>query len=184
GNVDIVYKISKDYGKTWSALRIAADNGHLQAGNAAPVFDLFDPQYKNGRLFLFYNTGNNHEGEVRKGLGVREVWYITSVDQGETWSEAINITAQVHKPHAPSFHTDYRSEEDWRAYANTPGQGFQFVTGPYKGRLYIAANHSAGEPLPKGRDYKVHAYYSDDHGKTFKLSSTIPFEGGNESMAA
>ncbi len=184
GNVDIVYKISKDHGKTWSGLYTAVDNGALQAGNAAPVLDLLDPQYKNGRLFLFYNTGDNHEGEVRKGGGIREAWYITSIDDGQTWSPPVNITAQIHKPNAPKYNSAYQFEEDWRAYANTPGQGFQFVTGPYKGRIYIAANHSKGEPLPQGKDYKVHAYYSDDHGKTFKLSSTIPFEGGNESMAA
>jgi len=173
GNVDIVYKTSNDNGKTWSDLRVVVNNGLLQAGNAAPVLDLLDPQHKDGRLFLFYNTGNNHESEVRKGRGIREAWYITSIDQGQTWSEPVNITSQVHKP-----------QQDWRAYANTPGQGFQFVTGPYAGRIYIAANHSEGEPQPNGKDYKAHAYYSDDHGQTFHLSSTLPFEGSNESMAA
>ncbi|WP_262711982.1 sialidase family protein [Dyadobacter flavalbus] len=50
--------------------------------------------------------------------------------------------------------------------------------------MYIAANHSAGNPKPKGADYQAHAFYSDDHGKTFKLSETISFEGSNESTAA
>jgi len=184
GNVDIVYKTSQDHGKTWSRLRVAVDNGNKQAGNIAPVLDKLDPEYQDGRLFLFYNTGNNHEGAVREGNGIREVWYITSLDHGMTWSKPINITLQVHQPNAPSFNKSYQFPADWRAYANTPGQGFQFVTGPYKGRIYIAANHSSGAPLPQGMDYQAHAYYSDDHGKTFKLSATIPFKGGNESMAA
>jgi len=28
---------------------------------------LTDPAFPKGRIFLFFNTGNNHEGEVRKG---------------------------------------------------------------------------------------------------------------------
>ncbi|WP_270088042.1 sialidase family protein [Sphingobacterium sp. SYP-B4668] len=184
GNVDIVYKISADNGKTWGKLQVAADYDKLQAGNAAPVVDLLDPQYPQGRIFLFYNTGNNHEGEVRKGNGLRELWYITSTDGGRTWSEAVNITTQAHRPKQPQINVEYNFEQDWRAYANTPGHGLQFDSGTYKGRLYIPANHSAGVPKSAGRDYYAHAYYSDDHGKSFKLAETITFEGGNETMAA
>lgn len=82
GNINIVYKISKDNGKTWGQVQIAAQNRELQAGNPAPVVDIYDPAYPQGRIFLFYNTGNNHEGEVRKGNGLRELWYITSTDGG------------------------------------------------------------------------------------------------------
>ncbi|WP_164111777.1 MULTISPECIES: sialidase family protein [Sphingobacterium] len=184
GNVDIVYKISKDNGKTWGSLKIAADYDKLQAGNAAPVVDLLDPQYPKGRILLFYNTGNNHEHEVREGNGLREAWYITSTDGALTWSEPVNITTQVHRPNQPDVNPAYNFKEDWRAYANTPGHALQFDSGVYKGRIYIPANHSIGEPKSQGRDYFAHAYYSDDHGKTFKLADKIVFEGGNETMAA
>ncbi len=184
GNVDIVYKISQDSGKTWGKLYIAADYDQLQAGNAAPVVDLEDPEYPQGRIFLFYNTGNNHEGEVRKGNGLRELWYITSTDGAATWSEAVNITAQAHRPNQPKLNPEYSFSEDWRTYANTPGHAFQFVSGPHKGRLYVAANHSAGDPDSKGKDWNAHAYYSDDHGKTYKLSENVPYPGTNESIAA
>lgn len=184
GNVDIVYKISKDNGKTWGALKIAADYDKLQAGNAAPVVDLLDPKYPKGRIFLFYNTGNNHEHEVRAGKGLRELWYITSTDGGESWSEAVNITTQGHRPKQPQANADYNFKEDWRAFANTPGHALQLDSGPYKGRLYIPSNHSEGDAKPAGKDYFANAYYSDDHGKTFKLAETISFEGGNETMAA
>ncbi|WP_400262177.1 exo-alpha-sialidase [Sphingobacterium sp. SG20118] len=184
GNVDIVYKISADNGKTWGPLQIAVDQDKFQAGNPAPVVDLLDPQYPKGRIFLFYNTGNNHEGEVRKGNGIRECWYITSTDAGKTWTEPTNITTAVHHPNQPSFNANYTSKEDWRAYANTPGHALQFDSGKYKGRIYIPANHSEGAPKSAGKDYYAHSYYSDDHGKTFKIGNTIPFEGGNETMAA
>ncbi len=184
GNVDIVYKISQDQGKTWGKLNVAADYDKLQAGNVAPVVDLTDPAYPSGRIFLFYNTGNNHEGEVRKGKGLREVWYITSTDGAKTWSEPVNITSQTHRPNQPQVNPEYTFKEDWRTYANTPGHGFQFVSGPNKGRIYIAANHSSGDPSAQGKDWNAHAFYSDDHGKTFKLSQNVPYPGTNESTAA
>lgn len=184
GDVDIVMKRSTDNGKTWGPLQRVAEYGELQAGNPAPVVDLLDPEYPQGRIFLFYNTGDNHEGEVRKGLGLREVWYITSVDGGRTWSSPTNITTQTHRPNQPSRNPAYSFSEDWRSYANTPGQGMQFDKGKFKGRIYIAANHSAGDPLSGFRDYQAHGFYTDDHGKTFKLAENVPFEGSNESMAA
>jgi sialidase-1 len=183
GDIDIVLKRSKDRGKTWSKVEVVAGYDKLQAGNPAPVMDLTDAQYRKGRLFLFFNTGNNHEGEVRKGKGLREVWYKTSVDGGVHWSEPVNITTQVHKPKQPG-NAAYNFAEDWRSYANTPGHGMQFTEGKYKGRIYIAANHTQGEPKPKGADYQAHGFYTDDHGKTFKLGETISFEGSNESTAA
>lgn len=184
GDIDIVMKRSIDNGKTWSNLEKVVDYGDLQAGNPAPVVDLTDPAYPHGRIFLFYNTGNNHEGEVRKGNGLREVWYVTSADDGQTWSEPVNITPQVHKPNQPSFNPAYNFKDDWRSYANTPGHAMQFDAGQFKGRIFVAANHSSGQPRHAFEDYQAHGYYTDDHGKTFKLSENIPVEGSNESMAA
>jgi sialidase-1 len=175
GNIDIVMKESSDQGKNWSILRTLIDVDSLQAGNPAPVVDLLDPRFPNGRLFLFYNTGNNHEGEVRKGNGRREVWYITSIDNGKSWSEAINITKHVHRPNTTA---------DWRSYANTPGHALQFTQGKYKGRIYVAANHSAGDPKPRFEDYQAHGFYSDDHGVSFRLSESVRILGSNESTAA
>lgn len=171
GHVNIVMKRSADKGKKWSSLSLVAENGLLQAGNAAPVVDLTDPAYPNGRIFLFYNTGNKPEGEIRKGVGMREVWYRTSIDNGKTWSKPVNITSQV-------------KQDGWRSYANTPGHAMQFSNGKYKGRIYVAANHSIGDPLPHFEDYHAHGFYTDDHGKTFHLSNNISFPGSNEATAA
>jgi sialidase-1 len=184
GDINIVLKRSKDSGKTWSSLQTVVNYDQLQAGNPAPVMDLTDPKYPKGRLFLFYNTGNQHESEVRKGNGLREAWYKTSVDGGMTWSEAINITTQVHRPKMPQVNTAYNFNEDWRSYANTPGHALQFEEGLYKGRIFVSANHSAGPPQKAGMDYIAHGYFTDDHGLTFKLSENVSFKGGNEAMAA
>lgn len=184
GDINIVMKKSLDKGRTWTKIETIVDADSLQAGNPAPVIDLTDPAYPAGRIFLFYNTGNNHEGEVRKGKGLREVWYKTSTDRGMTWSTAVNITTQVHRPKQPQVNAAYNFTEDWRSYANTPGHALQFANGPYKGRIYIAANHSAGNPKTRFEDYFAHGFYTDDHGKTFHLSQDVTLPGSNEATAA
>ncbi len=184
GNVDIVMKRSKDQGKTWSHLLVIVNNDSLQAGNCAPVVDISDPQFPAGKIYLFYNTGNNHESEIRKAKGVREVWFISSINNGLSWSDPVNITLQTHRPNYFSSNAAYSFEEDWRSYANTPGHALQIQSGKYKGRIYIAANHSEGAPKNKFEDYRAHAYYSDDHGKTFHLSESLQIPGSNEATAA
>jgi sialidase-1 len=111
GDVDIVYKRSTDDGKTWSKMKSVVDYGNLQAGNPAPVLDLQDTRFPNGRLFMFYNTGTASEHDVVNGTGVREVHFITSTDLGETWSSPQNITTQVHRPNEPSVNPKYNFKE-------------------------------------------------------------------------
>ena len=184
GDIDIVLKRSADKGTTWSALQVVAECGTLQAGNPAPVVDRLDPAYPGGRIFLFYNTGNNHEGEIIKGHGIKRCLYKTSVDGGVTWSEPVDITSEVHRPKQPSVDAAFNFREDWRYYANTPGHAMQFQAGPFKGRLFVAANHSAGEPQKAAGHYVAHGYFSDDHGKTFRLGGSVNLPGSNESTAA
>lgn len=184
GDIDIVMKRSTDKGNTWSALQVVATFGNEQLCNPAPVVDLTDPAYPKGRIFLFYNTGNNHEREILKGNGIKYCLYKTSIDGGITWSEPIDITEQVHRPNQPKINSKFNFVEDWRYYANTPGHAMQFQSGKYKGRLFIAANHSAGAPQKAAGHYVAHGYYSDDHGKTFHIGNSLSVLGSNESMAA
>jgi sialidase-1 len=183
GDIDIVMKRSSDGGKTWSALQVVAQAGSLQAGNPAPVVDQSDPAYPNGRVLLFYNTGNASEQDVRKGKGLREVWYTASADGGLHWSAPVNITLQTHRPNQPAINPAYHFPEDWRSYANTPGHALQLQWGPHRGRIYVAANHSAGGVRLNFGDYSSHGFYTDDHAASFHLSSSIPVKGSNESMA-
>ncbi len=184
GNIKIVMRTSKDKGKTWSKMSKVVSYGNLQAGNPAPVVDRFDPTCPNGKIYLFYNTGNVAEMELRKGKGIREVWYVTSTDGGDTWSQPVNITSQVHYPNGQRDDRVYASPLDWRTYANTPGHATQCLEGKYKGRIYIPANHSQGEIQSSFRDYASHAYYTDDHGKTFKIANSLQLPGSNEATAA
>lgn len=183
GDINLVMKRSSDKGKTWSAMQTLVDYSNLQAGNPAPVVDLHDPQFPKGVVYLFYNTGNNHEPEVRRGKGLREVWYIRSLDRGSTWESPVNITMQTHRPNQPSVNPAYNFNEDWRTYANTPGHAFQFQQGVYKGRIYVAGNHSEGNVKERYTDHFAHGFYTDDHGKTFRISENISFPGSNEAIA-
>lgn len=177
GNIDIVMKRSADKGNNWSALQVVAENKEQQAGNPAPVLDITDPAHPGGRVFLFYNAGNNHENEVRKGHGLREAMYVTSADGGKTWSEPVNITKQVHRP------KQYGFTEDWRCFFNTPGHAMQFSGNKYKGRIFVSTNHSVGDPQPKFREFRANGYYTDDHGKTFHISGDVNIPGSNEAIA-
>jgi len=66
--------MEESIGQKWRLLLIL---GNLQAGNPAPVVDLFDPEYPEGRIFLFYNTGDVSEHDMR--LGKEHVKFILSL---------------------------------------------------------------------------------------------------------
>lgn len=184
GDVNLVMKRSTDQGISWSGIQTLLDFDSLQAGNPAPVVDLFDPNYPHGVIYLFYNTGNNHEYDIRMNRGVREVWMMKSYDLGKSWGNPENITLQVHKPNNPNFNPQYKNQADWRHYANTPGHAFQFKNGKFKGRIYVAANHSVGDPQENFAEYQAHGFYTDDHGKSFQVSESVEIPGSNESIAA
>lgn len=184
GDIKIVMKRSSDRGKTWGAMQVVASNDTLQAGNPAPVLDLTDPAYPHGRIFLFYCTGNNQEGAIRRGHGVREVWYKVSADEGRSWSDPVNITTQVHRPHQPLVNPAYDFPEDWRSYATTPGHAIQLTEGKYRGRILVPINYSIGDPQPHFNDCVAGDFYTDDHGRSFHLSRDIGVPGSNEVMAA
>jgi sialidase-1 len=184
GDIDIVMKRSIDAGKTWSSLQKITDYDSLQSGNPAPVVDMLDPRFPGGRIFLFYNTGTVSEADIRHGKGYKQVWYITSVDGGASWSAPTDITIQVSRPLKPSYNAAWNFPEDWRCYANTPGHAVQFTEGEYKGRIFIAANHSEGDAKSGAEDYYTHGFYSDNHGAAFQLSENVPLAGSNEATAA
>ncbi|MEK0441724.1 MAG: hypothetical protein RL403_702, partial [Bacteroidota bacterium] len=136
------------------------------------------------RLGASPSPASNHEYELRLNQGIREIWVIKSYDLGATWTSPENITTQVHRPNHPAANPAYIHTADWRHYANTPGHALQISEGRYKGRLYVAANHSVGDPQERFREYRAHGFYSDDHGKSYQLSESLTFPGSNESTAA
>ena len=70
-----------------------------------------------------------------------------SADDGETWADPVEITADVKKP-------------SWNWYATGPGVGIQLQRGEHRGRLVIPCDHREDETYGNGS----HTIYSDDHG--------------------
>ena len=158
GDIDLVYKISNDNGKTWGALRVIIDQGEGTWGNPTVVND-----FERGRVWLFLSgnddstsqAGGNFNGKDYPAVcqwGHRRVYSVYSDDNGLSWSQ-------------PTDHTDALLPADFIWDAVGPGSGIQIANGPAKGRLIIPAGERN--------------IYSDDHGDSWKYQriGTSTFEG-------
>lgn len=163
GDIDLMYKRSTDKGISWSMQQIIWDDGPNTCGNPCPVVD-----EETGTVWLLmtHNPGEASESEIIKNKmrDSRTVWVSKSEDDGQSWSEPIEITRTT-------------KDTSWGWYATGPGVGIQIKYGPHKGRLVIPCDHSYADPQGHLRDgtfeYGDHIVYSDDHGKTWRLGGTI-----------
>ena len=165
GDIDLVLKRSLDGGKTWDAMQVIAEDGANIFGCPAPVVDRVT-----GEIFLLttWGLGADTEKLVMNGTAAeqRRVYLQSSKDNGATWSEPRDISVDVKRPH-------------WRWYSTGPVNGIQLVSGKYRGRLVIPANHS-DHSNPAKHPYRSHVIYSDDHGATWKIGA-VHDEKTNES---
>jgi len=149
GDIDLVLRRSADAGKTWSEQVIVYEEGgteKITIGNPCPVVD-----QDTGTVWLAFCRDN------------RDVLMTHSDDDGKSWTEPDEITAAV-------------KGEDWGWYATGPGHGIQLTRGKYKGRLVFPCDHDHGTGQDNEREGRSHVFFSDDHGKTFKLGQ--PTGGG------
>ncbi len=161
GNIDLIVKRSDDGGATWSKQSIVWDDSVHTCGNPCPVVDRSTGDIV---LLMTHNPGNEHEIDIQAGTVAqgRTVWITRSSDDGITWSAPKNITSQTKNP-------------DWGWYATGPGIGIQLTHAPHTGRLVIPANHSI-KVESNGKtvsDNGAHTIYSDDGGKTWKMSDPV-----------
>jgi sialidase-1 len=140
GRIDIVLKRSFDKGKTWTPLTVVATNGDGTAGNPAPVVDR-----STGAILLPYCTNPAYDENSRR------IWVTKSVDDGETWSSPVEITAQA-------------SEPDWGWNATGPGRSIQLASG----RFVVPCNHRD----KSGTVSNSNVFYSDD-GATWHLGGIL-----------
>ncbi|MCX6927565.1 MAG: sialidase family protein [Verrucomicrobia bacterium] len=162
GDIDTVFKISEDGGKTWGKLGIIWDDGTNTCGNPCVVRDV-----ETGVIWLLntWNRGDDTESRIinQTSKDTRQVFVSRSSDDGHTWSRAREITADV-------------KLTNWTWYATGPGAGIQLQRGPHHGRLVTPCDHiEAGT-----KRYYSHVIYSDDHGQTWKLGGTTPRDQVNE----
>jgi Neuraminidase (sialidase) len=182
GDIDLVMKRSEDGGATWGPLEVVVDDGANKFGNPVPVLD-----ESTGQIVLnATRTGGDVSGDdIRCGEAepeeMRRSFILFSDDNGATWTEPVEITADV-RP------------DNWRHFVGGPGHAIQLTRGEHAGRLVLPGNHTIAPPEGSGIDclderlYGAHSLYSDDHGQTWHLGGVdTPLTGvinPNESTAA
>jgi sialidase-1 len=144
GDIDLVLKRSSDGGKTWGPLSVVHEEGGTAKITIGNPCPVVDRD--TGVLWLTFTRDNV------------DVFTTSSKDDGATWSKPEKITAQVKKP-------------GWTWYATGPGVGIQLRAGPHKGRLLIPCDHR--EPYEGRAATFSHCFFSDDHGKTWKLGASV-----------
>jgi len=152
--IDLVMKTSRDGGRTWSPLVVLEHIGELwSSGNPATVRDR-----TNGRIWLFYlrcAPGMNSYKARPKTHDVKNLARFSD-DNGQTWSEAIDLTEAARD----------LNDSEWGISVPGPGGAIQ----DRQGRLIV--------PMWRYRPFKDFVLFSEDHGKTWKRGDFVPTEEG------
>ncbi|HET6295558.1 MAG TPA: sialidase family protein, partial [Kribbella sp.] len=144
GNIDLLLTRSTDGGKSWLPLQVLIKGDGETRGNPTPIVDKVT-----GRIALLSmrSPGNNWTP--------RTPYLQTSEDNGLTWTEPKDISAQITEP-------------DWKYwYATGPVHGIQLEHGPHAGRLVAATYFSP----PSESDRGAALVYSDDGGLSWNLGA-------------
>ena len=146
-DINIVIRTSNDEGKSWSSISRLIDYPFGESASDPSM--IFDKKTK--KIYLFYNYMN-----LEKDKDVYYLKYVTSLDNGITWSQPIDITDQISKP---EWKNDFKFI--------TSGRGFQTRDGAL---LHCLVNLQNG----------THVFGSNDHGKTWYIADA-PISLGDES---
>jgi sialidase-1 len=151
GNIDLVLRRSRDGGKSWSPLEVVADDGANTLGNPCV---LVDQSTKTVWLAFTRSLGTDTEEQIVAGTSRERtrVLLTKSTNDGEDWTEPIDISAMARQP-------------GWTWYGTGPGAGIQLKSG----RLVIPAYHAEEQTGV----YRSHMVYSDDHGRTWKCGDPV-----------
>jgi sialidase-1 len=158
GDIDLVLKRSADGGRTWSPLRILDDPGPgWAASNPTPVLDR-----QRRRVWVLFNRWEpgHGTGSSKPGTANNQTWARWSDNDGETWSEAVDLTRAA------------RDYDHWGAIFLGPGGAIQTRAG----RLIVPAAMrpdsfdfwiSVGGFTGRTSLMRAYALFSDDHGATW-----------------
>lgn len=162
----IVYRISKDGGKSWTPIQtaLAGTPGANKIGFSDPSFVV---DRSTGTIFLFsvksFDAGlfQSQLGTDPNARNILHAHVVESHDNGQTWVNPRTITDQVTQGHDDQWFTRFASS----------GEGIQLRYGAHAGRLiqqYAVANSGSTSLMAV-------SVYSDDHGVTWKPGT--PSEG-------
>ncbi|KAJ0022042.1 hypothetical protein NQD34_009532 [Periophthalmus magnuspinnatus] len=136
--------------------------GH-RSMNPCPVHDEFT-----GTVFLFFIAVLGHTSEAHQlitGKNVTRLCYISSTDNGNTWSPVTDLTQTVIG----------ETIKEWATFALGPGHGIQLKSG----RLLIPAYAyfiECKECFGQLCQTTPHAFcfHSDTHGRTWRFGEAVP----------
>lgn len=162
----IVYRISKDGGKSWTPIQtaLAGTPGANKVGFSDPSFVV---DRTTGTIFLFsvksFDAGlfQSQLGTDPNARNILHAHVVESHDNGQTWVNPRTITDQVTAGYEGQWFTRFASS----------GEGIQLRYGAHAGRLiqqYAVANAGSTSLMAV-------SVYSDDHGATWKPGT--PSEG-------
>ena len=162
----IVYRISKDGGKSWTPIQtaLAGTPGANKVGFSDPSFVV---DRSTGTIFLFsvksFDAGlfQSQLGTDPNARNILHAHVVESHDNGQTWVNPRTITDQVTQG----------NEDQWFTRFASSGEGIQLRYGVHAGRLiqqYAVANAGSTSLMAV-------SVYSDDHGATWKPGA--PSEG-------
>jgi sialidase-1 len=170
--VKVVSKISTDGGATWGALNVIARDADrdFSYSDPRPVVDAVS-----GRLLLHYTQWPHyvHYTNLQPGTNpstTNAAYYRASADNGQTWSDPVDITSQVKDP-------------AWPLFCTGAGVGIQlrWQTDPARnGRLVVPAWVAASNPATG--TFNDYSYFSDDHGATWSRSPLMTAVKSDESQ--
>jgi sialidase-1 len=154
---DIVLSRSTNLGRTWSKAMVVVAEGESSVNNPTVVQDR-----ASGRIFLHFHVfppKTREFDEIAPGPnGATRMACVTSDDDGQTWSEPIELNAAV-KP------------DDAVTVAQGPGIGIQLQRGKHAGRLLVPCNsHDANDVFVNWMAI------SDDGGETWRRGANVPQE--------
>lgn len=171
GDHDIVFKRSRDKGRSWDPEQVVFNDGNHPCTDITVGLDR-----TTGKLWLFFLRDK------------KQFAHFTSADDGATWQGPTSIHAQVTRPTWDTLGSD-KADGDadpssggrgatwargWsQRYGIGPGNAIvQLRTGPKAGRLIVPARHR--EDIGGGRLRSFsHVFYSDDRGATWRLGGTV-----------
>ncbi|KAJ8410698.1 hypothetical protein AAFF_G00186550 [Aldrovandia affinis] len=149
----------------WEDMRVL-DSARLQGHrsmNPCPVYDEFT-----NTVFLFFIAvlGNTTEAfQLVTGKNVTRLCYVSSHDQGQTWSTVTDLTKNVIGD----------TIKDWATFALGPGHGIQLKSG----RLLVPAyayHIDCKECFGQLCMTKPHSFCfrSDTHGRSWRFGEAVP----------
>ena len=154
--IDVALRRSFDGGRTWEPRQIIVADGDITCGNPCPVVD-----HSTGVIWLPFCKNN------------QQVFITRSEDDGVSWGAPVEITSEVKDP-------------SWAYLGSGPGHGIQLQSG----RLLIPSwCDESPEPATQtaelywGKVQSSYAFFSDDHGATWKRGEKLTDDMSDECEA-